>query len=193
MCTGNCLSSPTKQEDSHGLSLPSAMDVIGNSPDQKLLTPTYGRKRPGSVISSNSESDQSDETVSETGMQFGRWPSLADMMRSTNQFWFHIIVQSDVSLKTTFNHLLSLEQFLSFGEELVLESQGAPGTKLGWTLTVKTLEQNSGTAIAVRNMLSSTNFVEQSTYPIYLDGLTVTLSTWKLKGPQPFFLPSVYG
>jgi len=85
------------------------------------------------------------------------------------------------------------EHAMYFGEPPAQVKVVGHGTKPEWKVIVKIHGQNSGVATALKNMLSSTNFVEVSTYLTSCDGWIATQSVWRSKGQADLFAQQRYG
>ena len=116
------------------------------------------------------------------GKPFGSWLNPEIWQVSQPPFVFKVTGLCAVSQLTLRNRLDWSVLSMSSGVKLELESQGALGTKLVSTLTLKIPEPNSGVVTLTRRTLSLMNLEEVSTSPICFDGLIGTLSLWKLKG-----------
>jgi hypothetical protein len=60
-----------------------------------------------------------------------------------------------------------------------------PGMRQAGKLILKIQEPSFGAPTEVKNMLLSTNFVEESTLPTFSDGVTGTLSLWRSRDIPP--------
>lgn len=112
----------------------------------------------------------------------GDWMQL-EMRPRTFTF---VVTTSYPELLVTFSNLWQLNALhLSFGEQPVLEKAVWPGNgpeQMVYNLTLKTLPQNGGVAIAVMNTLYWMNFEVRSESLIYYVGWTDTQLQWKPKG-----------
>lgn len=72
----------------------------------------------------------------------------------------------------------------SSGERQVVENLDVPGKKLVWKLILRIPVQSFGAVMMAKKMLSSMNFEEALTFPIFYDGRTDIRSEWNLKEVQ---------
>lgn len=144
---------------------------IMNSPGQRLRKSTFGRKLLESKEhNSNSAIDPFDATVPTTGSLFGPPPSPEILAVFPRTCEYVVTLHCEPSARSFYFQLAWSELVTSTGAELELASLEKPGTTPVWKVTLRIQEQNSGVAIAVRRMLSSMNFVEESIYPMSCGG-----------------------
>lgn len=141
----------------------------------------------------NLDRSPSPETRRLNGSPCGPPPSPEIYPRSRRTYELLITGPFEQLVQILHEQLEWKENATSFGERLELENLDVPGTKRVWRLTVKIPGRSSGMVIKWRGMLSLMNFVEESTYPICLDGWTDIRSEWRSKAlPNPW-LPNQSG
>lgn len=186
--TDRSLSPLTDPDDLPMLSESSAPLRMRNSPDPPPPSPTFSRtRRQLFQPDSNWDSDPETDALPPTGNPSGTLPSLGTSPTFLTIYEYVITVPSEELQRTTCILLLWNESSTSFGDRLVLENLGTLGTQRVWTLTLKILSQNFGTAIMVRSTLLSMSFVELSVSPISYGGSIGTRSLWRSRAlPLPW-------
>lgn len=146
---------------------------------------TSGKKLPDNLVPSSSwESSQSEEMSQQTGTQSTSQQSEASSTTYQPKYEYAIVGISSSSIRSICSQFLNHVKLWYTGAQLVLENQEGPGMKLEFQLTLKTLCQNSGRDIEIRNMLSSMNLEETLQSPTRYGGSIATVSYWKLKAAQ---------
>lgn len=182
ICTGKSSQCAIEVDDWVGSSQRLADRLMLSSQDHLPQMSMFGKKTHEWMEPNlNLGASPSSATPSEIGIRSCPPPSPEIWMVSTLPWSFVILVPCLESARNTLNLLLSSDLLLSSGVEVDLVSLGELGKKPVLTLTLKIPAPNSGTAIAVKGMLSSTSFEEVSTLHIYYDGATVIQSLWKSK------------
>nr|WAE43114.1 MAG: replication associated protein [Cressdnaviricota sp.] len=166
----------------------SALIAMGNSPVPKLPLRTVVKKTPELETPLNLESSQFVETLPLIGSPYGPPPSPEILKTYLHQSEYRIIMPCGPSAPIMLSVQHLKEQFMSFGEVLVLANQDVLGMKRELAVTLKIPNQSFGTATVVKKMLLSMNFEEQLMWRTSSDGLIVTQSLWSLKGhPAPYW------
>lgn len=134
-----------------------------SSPDLPPQRTMFGRNLPPSLeLDSNSEYNQSSETQSETGTESGSSLRSETSTEFQARYEFKVIGLSEQSAQITLSQLEWSEVLRYFGVGVELVSQGLLGKPRAWTLTLKTLDQNSGAVTVITEMLSSMSLEEVS-------------------------------
>ena len=168
--------------------------VMPNRPDPMPPTSMFKKKRPVYLARNLKKEPNPLEGMSRpTGTQFGNQQYLGTSCPYQRMLEFRIIVPYD-RYNPIMHNLLPLNEaaMCSLGEQ-ELVSPVVPGMKLGWMLTLRTPELNSGAATEIKRTLSLMNFVGELILPTYCDGLIVTPSLWRLKVVQPYLEPKPFG
>lgn len=153
-----------------------------NSPDQTQPMRMSGRMTPEwKGPSSSSEYEPSNETTPQTGSASGTPPLPVISYPSLPIYEYIITGLSEQLARTTHTQLQWSGLAMYSSVRLVLASQGLLGNELDWKLMLKIPTQNSGAVTLANELLLSMNFVVASMSLTYLDGLTVTQLTWRLK------------
>jgi len=147
-------------------------------------TTTSGRTRPQlSEPALNLGNGHSNGTIPRTGMQSGLWQHQATSLPYQHRYEYRATTRSEASALIIRNQLEWSELAMYSGVELALVSHGQLGRPPVWTLILKIRTRSSGVDTLARTLLLSTNLEEELTSVTYCDGLTDTLSLWKLKDP----------
>lgn len=172
-------SSPSPDSDAYEQHLAHIM-LSPQSPQQRRNM--YGRiKRQSLGQGLNWETYQCSEILLRVGMPYETSPNREHWIRSKPIYTFDITAPSAESLKITSALLQSNELWSCIGVQQVLGSQEGLGGRQVHRHILKIQGRNFGMAIEVEQMLFWMNFVEPLTSPMYSDGLTDTLFSWKLK------------
>jgi len=145
--------------------------TIGSSPDRLLRRTTFGRRLLESREPSlNLEKSPLNATHPPIGTLFGPPPSPEILAVFPRMCEYEVTLHCEPSARSFYFQLAWSELVLSTGAEQELVSLEKPGKNPVWKVILRIQEQNSGVGIAVRNMLSSMNFVEESTSPMFCGG-----------------------
>jgi len=157
-----------------------------NSPDPRPLSPTATRKSLDFPSLSPLEPNPFDETVPQTGSQYGPPPSPVISCRSQLTYEWCLIVPSHGYGPIMRQRRLLIGQLAFFGVVQVLANLTVLGMKQEKVLMLKIPDPSSGVVTKISNMLSSMNFEEVLMSHICSDGSTGTLALWKSKDlPDP--------
>lgn len=166
---------------------------IGSSPEAPPPSPTYGRRRLVSVSPLNLGRSHSSAIPMSIGTLLDNVPLEEIMLESPAIFTFDIILRSVQLLQIIYDQLLSSENVLFSGVELVRVSRVRLGRRRVPKPTLRIRVPSSGAATAVKSVLLSMNLEEASIFHTYYAGRTVTLSEWRLKDHHDLYAPNGYG
>lgn len=151
-----------------------------NLADLKRQPRTFGKTRPQFLgLDSNWEPNPFVEMPQLTGSPCGLPPSPELSPKYHPKYEFNVIGPSSQLLLILIDLSEWKDQRAFIGAELVPVSPNALGTKPVSIATLKIPAPNSGVAIKAKSMLSSMNFVEQSTSLICYAGLIAIPLGWK--------------
>lgn len=156
-----------------------------SSPDRQPQMTTSGRKTPELESNLSLGLSRSNAITRKIGTRFGTLPRRG-ISTGFPQTYESNVIGHYVPLERISLYLsLWYDDALCFVEGPELVSQDGPGKKPLYRLTLRIHEANSGTAIEIKNMLSSMNFEAVSTSPICLDGSIGTHVLWRSKDLAP--------
>lgn len=195
------LSSTTRVKSVSVLSRKLFPERIWSSPDRSPLKTMSGRKTPESKVPAlNSVSSPFKETVPKIGKKSGTRLNPEQSNRFQLMFEFDgkvtlmLVIIPCVEYAETIRDLLQWNVSYTFsGVQQGLVNQEEPGKRLVWKLTQRIPARSFGAVIKVKNMLSSMNFEEESTFPIFCDGWIGIQSSWKQRDPQCVCVPKLSG
>lgn len=165
-----------------------------SSPEASQRPTTSGKSLPACPeLSSSWEPNPFDSTCPLTGTPSGVQQYLDNSWTSRLPFEFVLTGISERLREILLFRLQSNVLYTSSGVRVVLASQGELGKKLPSKLTLRIPAQSSGVAIGVKNMLSSMNLMEASTYPTSSAGSIGIRSSWKQKEELHLFKLAQFG
>jgi len=129
----------------------------------------------------NSEPCQLIDHGPEIGNGYGKWLESVISARSHQIYVYKVTGLSERSALTMRNQLEWSELVSYSGVKLALASQGEPGKKPDWKLTLKIREPNSGADTKARNTLLSMNLEVELISVTCCGGWIVIQSSWRLK------------
>lgn len=145
-------------------------------------TPTYGRMTPPCPTPDFSWAPSlQEETNQPTGSTYGtpQPPETTAPFQRTSVCV--VICPCEESQQTIYNRFKWSALYQYDGVRLARGNQEQAGMKPVYTVSLKFPRPSGGMATEVMNMLSSTNFVVESIYLMYFDGLIATHVTLKSK------------
>jgi len=132
----------------------------------------------------SSDQNRFNETPEQIGIEFVYWHLPESSIRYQVMFTFVITRISTVFGQILFSRVLSSGLVESTGVQLALGRVTGPGWRLALPVTAKIRAPSFGVAMTIKRMLYLMNLEEQSTWPIFSDGLTNIRSEWKPRGAR---------
>lgn len=157
-----------------------------NPPDLQQLKTTSGKKRPGSEIHSNSDSEPLNEIALKTGTKSKNRQCRTTFKRFRRIFLYDIIHHSSESERISLSLSPLKDKSMCIMGRPELENLVEHLKKQDMIRTQRILALNSGMATKVRRTLYSMNFEEELTYRTCSDGWIVIQSWWKSKEAREF-------
>lgn len=157
-----------------------------NQPDLLQPKTTSGKKRPGSEIHSNSDSEPSNATPLKTGTKLKKQLCRTTFKRFRRIFLYDIIHHSSESERISLSLSPLKDKSMCIMARPELESLVEHLKKQDMIRTQRILALNSGMATKVRRTLFSMNFEEELTYRTCSDGWIVIQSWWKSKEAREY-------
>jgi len=180
------LSSTSENPNDSLFSSPTSMPPDTSSPLNPLPPMImFGKMTPQwPVLDSNWAPVPLSETTAKIGMPSKSLLNEENWILSRVTSTFEVTSPSRELLAIIWSLLLSNEKLLFIGDRQESESLDSHGKKPVWKRTQRIQGVNFGMDTEIIRTLSSMNSEEVSISPIYSDGSTDTLVSWKLKVPQ---------